>query len=212
MRKIYLALECAAIFYIIPPALYFIRHAIAFKILAIIIITGLLAWLYLRKEGESPGSILAVPKDIGCQIIHILKVFLPAATIMTMAAWYYIPLYFLVFPKNHPVIWILVMVLYPLVAAVPQELFFRGLFFRRYRPLFTDQKLLLAANALSFGLAHVFYANWMAPVLSFFGGLLFGYRYLQSGSLLVTAIEHGLWGDLLFTIGYGWYFYSGSIQ
>jgi len=28
---------------------------------------------------------------------------------------------------------------------------------------------------------------------------------------LAAGLEHALWGDLLFTLGLGWYFYTGSI-
>jgi hypothetical protein len=34
----------------------------------------------------------------------------------------------------------------------------------------------------------------------------------KSGSALMAGIEHGIWGDFLFTVGIGWYFYSGSIR
>jgi membrane protease YdiL (CAAX protease family) len=67
-------------------------------------------------------------------------------------------------------------------------------------------------NALSFGLSHLFYGNWVAPVLAFFGGLLFAWRYQTSRSLGTVVIEHALWGDFLFTTGIGWYFYSGAIR
>lgn len=65
---------------------------------------------------------------------------------------------------------------------------------------------------LFFFLAHMLYGNWLAPVLSAFGGLLFAFRYSRSRSTIIAAIEHGLWGNYLFTVGYGWFFYSGAIQ
>lgn len=59
---------------------------------------------------------------------------------------------------------------------------------------------------------HIFYANWMASLLSMFGGWLFSYRYTKTKSLIAISLEHGFGGDFLFTIGIGWYFYSGSIR
>jgi membrane protease YdiL (CAAX protease family) len=102
--------------------------------------------------------------------------------------------------------------LYPVLAAAPQELIFRAFFFHRYAPIFPGPASLLAANALSFGLAHLLYANWIAVVLSTLGGLLFASRYWRTGSLLVVSLEHGLWGDLLFTVGVGGYLHSGAIR
>jgi membrane protease YdiL (CAAX protease family) len=71
---------------------------------------------------------------------------------------------------------------------------------------------MMIVNSICFGLAHLFYGNWVAPILSGLGGLLFCHRYLKSKSLLVVGLEHGLWGDFLFTVGLGWFFYSGAIQ
>jgi len=85
-------------------------------------------------------------------------------------------------------------------------------FFHRYGPLFAKVAGLIGANALSFGLAHLVYGNWVAVALTTLGGALFAYRYARSESLLVVSIEHGLWGDWLFTIGAGWYLYSGAIR
>jgi hypothetical protein len=48
-------------------------------------------------------------------------------------------------------------------------------------------------------------------VLSMLGGWLFAYRYHRTGSVFAVSLEHGLWGDFLFTVGLGRYLYSGSI-
>jgi membrane protease YdiL (CAAX protease family) len=116
------------------------------------------------------------------------------------------------FPRDNPTRWAVVLLLYPLLAALPQEVFFRCFFFHRYRQLFPCPTLMILASALSFSLAHLLYANWIAPLLSFLGGLLFGWRYWQTRSLLAVSIEHALWGNFLFTVGIGWFFYSGAIR
>ncbi|MBU4565965.1 MAG: CPBP family intramembrane metalloprotease [Desulfarculus sp.] len=115
-------------------------------------------------------------------------------------------------PSTHPQGWLLLLLLYPILAAYPQEVVFRGFFFQRYRPLFPDPRVMILASGVSFGLAHVFYGNWVAPVIAGLGGLLFGYRYLRSKSLVAVGMEHGLWGNLLYTLGLGWFFYSGCIS
>ena len=101
----------------------------------------------------------------------------------------------------------MVILAYPLLAALPQ-----AIFFHRYRRLFPHPGLMILASALSFGLAHLIYANWVAPLPSFLGGLLFGWRYVNPRFLLAVSIEHTLWGNFLFTVGIGWFFYSGAIR
>jgi membrane protease YdiL (CAAX protease family) len=93
----------------------------------------------------------------------------------------------------------------------PQELIFRTYLFHRYRALFGSDRALVAASAVAFGLAHLFFANWWAPLLSTAGGWLFARTYLRTRSTLQATVEHGLWGDVVFTVGLGWYFYGGSI-
>jgi membrane protease YdiL (CAAX protease family) len=71
---------------------------------------------------------------------------------------------------------------------------------------------MILVSGISFGLAHLLYGNWVAPVMAGLGGVLFGYRYQRSRSLVAAGVEHGLWGNLLYTLGLGWFFYSGSIS
>lgn len=116
------------------------------------------------------------------------------------------------FPREQPRLWLLVMVLYPLISVYPQELIFRAFFCRRYRALFGNEFGVLLASATVFGFAHVVYGNWVSIWLSAAGGLLFGLSYLQSESLLLSAIEHAMYGNFLFTIGLGEFFYHGTAR
>ena len=40
---------------------------------------------------------------------------------------------------------------------------------------------------------------------------LFARTYAGSRSFLQAVVEHSLWGNFIFTIGLGWYFYGGAI-
>ena len=115
------------------------------------------------------------------------------------------------FPRRAPLFWLLVCLLYPVLSVYPQEIIFRVFFFHRYRPLLGSERALVAASALAFGAAHVFFGTWIAPLLSLAGGALFARTYARTRSALAAGLEHALWGDLLFTLGLGWYFYTGSI-
>lgn len=114
------------------------------------------------------------------------------------------------FVKRASGFWALVMLLYPLVSVYPQELFYRAFFFHRYQPLFGSGWIMLVASALAFGFVHIIFGNWLAVVLSAVGGLLFAFTYQHSGSLLLTCIDHALFGNFIFTIGLGKFFYHGS--
>lgn len=56
---------------------------------------------------------------------------------------------------------------------------------------------------------HIIFRNPVAPLLTLPGGYLFATTYTRTRSLLITGIEHALYGDLVFTIGLGIYFYKG---
>lgn len=114
--------------------------------------------------------------------------------------------------RDKPYIYALVMVGYPVLSVYPQEIIYRALFFQRYAPAFGSIPAAVAANALLFGWAHVVFRNPVAIVLTVAGGVIFSITYMRTKSLLAAAFEHTLYGCLLFTIGFGWYFFGGSVH
>jgi hypothetical protein len=97
---------------------------------------------------------------------------------------------------------------YPVFSAYPQELFYRAFFFLRYKPPFGDGTGMIAASAAVFGFAHIIFGNWVAIAMTASGGVLFGCTYRKTGSLVLTCLEHALFGDLSFTVGIGQFFYD----
>jgi membrane protease YdiL (CAAX protease family) len=57
----------------------------------------------------------------------------------------------------------------------------------------------------------VIFENWIAPVLTLIGGLLFAWTYARTRSQVVASFQHALFGCFLFTIGLGWYFYYAVV-
>ena len=53
--------------------------------------------------------------------------------------------------------------------------------------------------------------NWVAIVATFLGGLVFAWRFQRSHSVLLATIEHGLYGNLFFTVGLGQFIFSGAV-
>ncbi len=211
-KRTLLLAECIGLFFLLPTSLYFWRERLAFRIVPLVFALALLVYLLLRRDGTfNQRTLWYTPKPF-THLKHILRTFLPAALGITVMVHQFLPDLSLSFPRSRPGAWLLVMVSYPLLAAYPQEIIFRGFFFHRYGRLFPGRKSAIFFNALSFSLAHSVYFNWIAFSLTFLGGALFAFRYLKTGSLIPAAFEHGLWGDFLFTIGIGWYLYSGSIR
>jgi membrane protease YdiL (CAAX protease family) len=189
-----------------------LRHELAFRVVPLVMSLALGCGLYLARRPDFNRQAFYASKDFSIHLRRILYLFVPSATVLLALAWLLVPEHFLKFPQDRPGIWAIMMLLYPLLAAYPQEIVFRGFFFERYKSLLPNENALLLINGLSFGLAHALYGNWLAPVLATAGGVLFGYRYLRSSSLVLAGLEHGFWGNLLFSSGWGWYFYSGAIQ
>jgi membrane protease YdiL (CAAX protease family) len=133
-----------------------------------------------------------------------------SAILLSILTYYYFPDLFLRFPTQRPQLWLLVMMLYPILSAYPQEIISRVFFFQRYAHLFPNIKLLILLNAILFAWMHILFGNWIAIILSFIGGLFFAQTYYKTRSLLLVTIEHLLYGNFLFTIGLGWFFYHGN--
>ena len=66
-------------------------------------------------------------------------------------------------------------------------------------------------SAIIFCFAHIFSVNYVAPILSIFGGYFFAKTYQRTNSLLIVTLEHSLYGNTLFFIGIGWFFWGGSV-
>lgn len=115
------------------------------------------------------------------------------------------------FLLQKPDVYITVMILYPLLSVIPQELIFRKFFLFRYEFIFTS-KMLIIINAAVFCFIHIIFANYIALFFSFIGGLLFIKTYLNTKSFTLVCIEHALYGDLIFTIGLGEFFYHGNMN
>jgi uncharacterized protein len=131
---------------------------------------------------------------------------------MTAFLRWYDPGRFLYLWHERPGIIPFLLVLYPALSALPQEIIFCSFFFTRYEGMFGKGMGMVLASAIVFGYAHLIFINAVAPPLSFIGGLIFAQTFRKSSSLALVTIEHGLYGNFLFVIGLGWYFYHGALM
>ncbi|WP_375260928.1 type II CAAX prenyl endopeptidase Rce1 family protein [Palleronia sp.] len=105
----------------------------------------------------------------------------------------------------------LIVLLYPLLSALPQELIFRTLFFERYGPIIPGGPAGLILNAAVFSLAHMIYWSWIVAALTFAGGLAFAHSYRDRRSFPEAFAMHALAGDILFALGMSAWFYSANV-
>ncbi len=116
-----------------------------------------------------------------------------------------------VLPLKRPHVMLMIAALYPLISALPQELIYRALFFRRYAGLLPQGRGALVANALIFSFAHLLYWSWIVLALTFVAGLVFAHCYHTRQNFPQAVALHAIAGVVLFAIGMGVYFYSGNV-
>lgn len=122
-----------------------------------------------------------------------------------------VPDRFLAMPAYRTELWLMIMVAYPLLSALPQELIYRSLFFERYGALFPNTQMLIVANGLVFGIGHLFYMNALTILMTAVGGAFMGWAYTRGRSMLLAWVLHAIAGNLIFTMGLGLFFYHGAV-
>ncbi|WP_348540326.1 CPBP family intramembrane glutamic endopeptidase [Ruegeria sp. HKCCSA071] len=113
---------------------------------------------------------------------------------------------------HRPEMLALIWIGYPVLSALPQELLFRPLFFRRYHAVLPEGRAAYVLNAAIFSFAHLMYWSWIVALMTFAGGLLFTWAYRQRGSFFYAVLLHAIAGNIIFAVGLGVYFYSGNVQ
>ncbi|MEM6793731.1 MAG: CPBP family intramembrane glutamic endopeptidase [Acidobacteriota bacterium] len=206
-------LELISVFGLVPIGLFFVRSSFARWIVPALLLAAAVCILALLRDPRfDRGRLGARPGALGRELPPILKTFVPGALLIGALTALGRPDLLFAFPREQPGWWAVIMIAYPLLSVYPQEILFRTFFFHRYGPLLRGEGAVVASSALVFGLAHLLFANWIAPTLTMIGGYLFARTYARSGSTAVASLEHALWGDFLFTLGLGWYFWGGSIR
>jgi membrane protease YdiL (CAAX protease family) len=149
----------------------------------------------------------------GLRLWHLLAILLTFLLLGGAVAYgvsQLMPRQFLDMATNRPEVWKRVMLLYPLMSVLPQEIAYRTFFFHRYGPLFTGHRwALILINGLLFGFGHMLFANWSAVGGTMVTGMLFAWRYERTRSFWAVMVEHTLWGWLVFTVGLGGFFFTG---
>lgn len=129
-----------------------------------------------------------------------------------VGAWWWMPERFLFLPREMPGLWLMILVLYPLISVLPQEILYRQFYFRRYAALWPREMGLVASNIVLFAWLHIMYDNGVAIGFSLIGGALFSVTYQRTRCLWWAWLEHTVYGLAVFTSGWGHFFYEGPVR
>jgi len=193
-------------FYVAVPFLMFKRVLPNWPI-PFLLLAAIGALLVLRSDKSFNQQLLVRHADIGRGFCKVLLYDVPLLLLLGLAVRLFAPQMLFSLVREMPRLWLLVMILYPVFSVYPQELLYRAYFFHRFKPIFGSGPAMIAASALLFGYVHIIFGNWIAVALTAFGGFLFGMTYRKSRSLVLACLEHALFGDFIFTIGIGQFFY-----
>ncbi len=180
-------------------------------LLPVVWAVALYCYLVGRAGELHPGPVWGWGAFTARTLTPLAVRFVLASAAIALLVWLVRPDLFLNFVRGRPVFWAVVMVAYPVLSVVPQELIFRSFFFSRYGGIFARRWTMIAASGIAFALAHVIFQNWVAPLLCLAGGILFARTYDATRSLALVSLEHALYGCMIFTVGLGRYFYHGAV-
>ena len=177
------------------------------KLVLLVLVAGYCGYILWRDPSFGKGLLRrSEDQQISKKILLRSLIIAPALVGIT---WVLHSSYLFILPAEQPLLWMIIMVLYPIFSALPQEFIYRTFFFHRYKNIIGFKHGEIIISALAFSFLHLVYDNWWAVALSFLAGLLFGITYKRTQSLYWVTVEHVIYGWLLFTVGLGTHFYEG---
>jgi uncharacterized protein len=179
--------------------------------LPVLWVAALFCWWQLRRDPGFSRALLWNRAPAVGQLPSILLCFVVVAAAVWIGVRLIAPEVLFSFVRARPVLWALVMVLYPVLSVYPQGIIYRSFLMHRYAPIFSPGVGMILVSAAAFAFMHIIFRNPLAVAMTFVGGILFAWRYSATGSLFTSSLEHALYGCWLFTVGLGQYFYHGRI-
>jgi membrane protease YdiL (CAAX protease family) len=199
--KWFLVLELIVMF-VIMPVLYVADLLPVHKIIPLVVLLAYCSMVLLVNKPINPSRLSL---RANWTLIAVRFVVISVMVMLLIRFYFHLDL-IADLQKNRQLFYMIL--IYPLLSALPQELIFREFFFYRYGKLFTNPTLLVAVNLVLFPFAHIYFANWIVIVFTLVGGAIFALTYRQTRSLLVVSIEHTLYGLMVLSSGLGEYFYK----
>ena len=197
----YHVLELAVLF-VIMPLLYVADVLPVHKVIPLVALLAYCTIVLLVNKPVNPNriSLAANWKLIALRFVVI------SVVVFLLIRFYLHGDLFADLQENRKLFYMILM--YPLLSALPQEVIFREFFFYRYGALFRNPSVLVAVNVVLFAFAHIYFGSMIVMVFTLVGGAIFALTYRQTRSLLVVSIEHTLYGLMVLSSGLGEYFYK----
>lgn len=210
MTRVGLAVEFLLLFVGLPLGYRF--SPVRIPALPMLWVVAGYAWWQLLHDAHFNRDRLWNAGRLPGQLGSILAIFALVALAIWLSVRHFVPELQWSFVRQHPAFWAVVMVAYPVLSVYPQGVLYRAFLFERYASIFPGKWIMVLASAAAFAFLHVIFRNWLAVGLTFAGGLLFAWRYAETGSLATSSFEHALYGCWLFTVGLGQFIYHGTIE
>jgi hypothetical protein len=174
-----------------------------YKIIPLALIAAVFLILLLKDPTFNRNVLTTFNKTyLGKSVARIIII----TILLVWFTWWIFPELFFMYPVENFNAYVITFFLYPVASVFPQEIIYRVYYFHRYHRVIPEKYLLMLSNALIFGLTHLIYGNWIAPIATFLAGWIFIYNYYQTRSLLNVSLEHYFYGLVMFTIGFGYFF------
>ncbi len=193
-------LEFFFIFFILPSAIFFLDSSIIVFLTLYLVFTLSIVILYFDKS----FSFTSLRKKVDWKFIIIFSL------IFLSLSFFYVILVdkdlLFIFPKTNFELWLLVILIYPFLSVIPQEIVYRVFFFQRYFPNERSFYFLTLLNMIVFSYGHIVFNNVHAILITAIVSPIFTYAYLKK-SFFTCIVLHALGGQIIFTLGLGKYFF-----
>ncbi len=209
-EKVYRWFEFTCLFFIVPILLTIRTVNVPFLPLLYAGFAGCLVMLLRDKTFDRRQ--LWKGGEVWPDVPRILGVYVLGIAVVVGGVLLFIPERFLSFPRERPLLWGAVMLLYPVLSVYPQNVIYRCFVFHRYGGLIGEPKAMVGLSALAFCFGHVLFQNSLALLLTLAGGVLFATTYQRTRSAMACSLEHAMYGCMVFTVGLGQYLYYAAVN
>jgi len=205
----HLILEIIAIFIVTPTLIYFLMPI---PVLPILWVATYFIYRMLRDDSHFDKNLFWNQAEVKKNLKTILLYFTFISILISLSIYLFMPEQLFSLLKKNPILWLLIIIFYPLLSVYPQELLYRVFFFHRYDKIFKTQQALIWSSTFLFAYMHIIFHNFIAVLLTLGGGFIFASLYAKTKSIATVSLAHTLYGNLIFTIGLGEFFYNGTMR
>ncbi len=197
-NKLLLITEFILIFYFLPISLY--TNLFTIPNLAILLLLTFPALYFLISDNRFNNSQLFTIKCSYKILFSLMIRFLISIFLIVAFLFIFLPDLLVISSDNKWRI-LYTSVFYLFFSVIPQEILYRAFFFHRYETIFNGKHISVGINVFTFSFAHIVCGNWLAIFLTIIGGYFFCKTYQKARSLIITIIEHFLYGMMVFLLG-----------